>query len=71
MHRCKPWFLLFNAFFLWVWALPSPPSPSADFSSESECVKCHTDVKGLIRLGWEIEKIKGKPAESAEIQGEG
>ena len=38
---------------------------------DSECVRCHTDVKGLIRLGWEVEKIKPKAGQSAEISGEG
>lgn len=43
----------------------APSAPS------SQCVRCHTDVKGLIRLGWEIEKIRGKPAVSDETVGEG
>ena len=40
-------------------------------SSASTCVQCHTDVKKLIRLGWEVEKIRGKPRVSAENEGEG
>jgi hypothetical protein len=71
MHRCKPWFLLFSALFLCMGAFPSAHQPPNDSLRDSECVRCHTDVKGLIRLGWEIEKIKGKPAESSETQGEG
>jgi hypothetical protein len=37
----------------------------------SECVQCHTDVKKLIRLSWEVEKVRGKPQQSAENEGEG
>ena len=39
--------------------------------SESQCVVCHTNVKKLIRLGWEIEKIKPKQGKSGETSGEG
>jgi hypothetical protein len=39
--------------------------------SESQCVVCHTDVKKLIRLSWEIEKIRPKQGQSAETSGEG
>ena len=38
--------------------------------TQSECVRCHTDVKGLIRLGWEIEKVRPE-TKSAETSGEG
>lgn len=40
-------------------------------AAPSGCVKCHTDVKKLIRLGWEVERVRGKPATSAENEGEG
>ncbi|MCG6917533.1 MAG: hypothetical protein LJE89_08295 [Deltaproteobacteria bacterium] len=39
--------------------------------SESQCVVCHTDVKKLIRLGWEVEKIRPKQGTSAQTSGEG
>lgn len=39
--------------------------------SQSQCVVCHTDVKKLIRLSWEIEKIRPKQGKSAETSGEG
>lgn len=39
--------------------------------SESQCVVCHTNVKKLIRLSWEIEKIRPKQGKSAETSGEG
>jgi hypothetical protein len=51
--------------------LAAVPRAEVESAKESECVKCHTNVKGLIRLGWEVEKIKGKPASSAETEGEG
>lgn len=37
----------------------------------SGCVKCHTDVKKLIRLSWEVERVRGKAPVSAETAGEG
>jgi hypothetical protein len=37
----------------------------------STCMQCHTDVKKLIRLSWEVEKVRGKPQLSAENEGEG
>jgi hypothetical protein len=37
----------------------------------STCVQCHTDVKKLIRLSWEVEKVRGKSQLSAENEGEG
>jgi len=48
-----------------------PPGPSGQPLPTSTCVQCHTDVKGLIRLGWEVEKVRGKPKVSAENEGEG
>jgi len=39
--------------------------------SESQCVVCHTDVKKLIRLSWEVEKLRPKKDKSAETLGEG
>jgi hypothetical protein len=46
-------------------ALQSTPSDS------SQCIHCHTRVKGLIRLSWEVEKRHPRPAQSAETSGEG
>jgi len=39
--------------------------------AKSECIACHTDVKQLIRLSSEIEKIRPKLGMSAETLGEG
>jgi hypothetical protein len=46
-------------------ALQATPSDS------SQCIHCHTRVKGLIRLSWEVEKRHPRPAQSAETSGEG
>lgn len=55
-----------------VLVLPSAAfSLAGTVSPASTCVQCHTDVKKLIRLGWEVEKVRGKPRVSAENEGEG
>ena len=52
-------------------------SPAIAVSSQnaaprpSQCVQCHTNVKGLIRLSWEVEKLRPKTGQSAETAGEG
>lgn len=71
MQRKIKSLILSGALFLGISALLDNPLATADSVSKNECVKCHTNVKGLIRLGWEIEKIKGKPTASREIAGEG
>jgi hypothetical protein len=50
---------------------PLENSPAKAGPTLSQCVTCHTDVKRLIRLGWEIEKIRPKKGRSAETSGEG
>mgnify|MGYP001549372970 CR=1 FL=1 len=37
----------------------------------SQCVQCHTNLKKLIRLCWEVEKLKPKAGTSSETSGEG
>jgi hypothetical protein len=71
MQRSIRWLIGFGVLWLSVWGFSGIPRAGLESDSESECVKCHTDVKGLIRLGWEVEKVKGKPAASAETEGEG
>ena len=46
---------------------------AAEFRSpnKSECINCHSNLKKLVRLCWEVEKIKPKPKHSAETSGEG
>lgn len=39
--------------------------------NQSQCIQCHTNLKKLIRLCWEVEKIKPKAKGSAETSGEG
>lgn len=38
---------------------------------DSQCVRCHTDVKGLIRLSWEVTASRPAPVQSVETSGEG
>ena len=35
--------------------------------AKSECVVCHTDMKRMILLSWEIEQVRPKLDKSAEI----
>ena len=61
-------FFIFSVVFLI--ALVSKTSMTGE-ATESQCVKCHTDAKKLIRISWEIEKIRPKPEKSALTAGEG
>ena len=40
-------------------------------AAENECVNCHTNLKKLMDLSWEVKKIKPKQKLSREISGEG
>ncbi|WDP90996.1 MAG: hypothetical protein HUN04_15365 [Desulfobacter sp.] len=55
-----------SVLFVYLFLSLSPVS-----AGQSQCITCHTDLKKLIRLCWEVEKIKPKPPESAENSGEG
>jgi len=44
---------------------------STGIAAENECVNCHTNLKKLMDLSWEIKKIKPKQKLSKEISGEG
>ncbi|MGD9331298.1 MAG: hypothetical protein PVJ53_08290 [Desulfobacterales bacterium] len=57
--------LALGLFFSLVWPVVGQEPPS------SRCIECHTDVKNLIRLSWEVEKVRGKPPRSEETEGEG
>ena len=68
--------------FVWIVCclLPFPPvgidlweetAVAREVNGKSECVRCHTNVKGLIRLGWEVEKVKPKQGKSTKTSGEG
>jgi hypothetical protein len=70
LTRCVPAFLFLTA------ALVMAPEIIADTpasvpAGQSQCVQCHTRVKGLIRLSWEVEKLHMPPVRSAETSGEG
>jgi len=46
-------------------------SLAEEIVAKSQCVTCHTNLRKVIRLSWEIEKIRPKPDKSAETSGEG
>ena len=46
-------------------------SSDAVKSTSNQCVACHTRLKPLIRLCWEVEKVKPATKASAENAGEG
>jgi hypothetical protein len=49
-----------------------PPFLSSQaVENQNQCIRCHTNLKKLIRLCWEVEKIKPKSKGSAETSGEG
>ena len=48
-----------------------PAALEGDGIKDSQCRVCHTDVKKLIRLSWEVEKIKPSRKQSSETSGEG
>jgi hypothetical protein len=48
-----------------------PAREYAKAEAKSECIACHTDLKELIRLSREIEKIRPGPSKSAETSGKG
>ncbi len=60
-----------GAFVIALGVFGLPCLPAGQPLPASTCVQCHTDVKKLIRLGWEVEKVRGKPEVSAENEGEG
>ena len=51
-------------------ALTQKAAADKEINPKTECIKCHTDAKKLIRLSWKIEKIKPKPGKSKEISGD-
>ena len=46
-------------------------SINKEIAAENECVNCHTNLKKLMDLSWEVKKIKPKLEQSKEISGEG
>jgi hypothetical protein len=47
------------------------PSTIKGAVSESECVRCHINLKKLMELSWEVKKLKPKKAVSSKTSGEG
>jgi hypothetical protein len=48
-----------------------PPLATATQAETSQCIQCHTNLKKLIRLCWDVEALKPKDRQSAETSGEG
>ncbi|NNK84235.1 MAG: hypothetical protein HKO91_01630 [Desulfobacterales bacterium] len=46
-------------------------SINKEIDAVNECVNCHTNLKQLMDLSWEVKKIKPKQELSEEISGEG
>jgi hypothetical protein len=59
--------LLLPLFFVLV-MMPWPIKAAAD---ETECVRCHTNLKKLMDLSWEVKKHKPKTEVSKKTSGEG
>lgn len=59
-----------TCFCLMALALLLSSTASAAEAGKSQCVICHTQIKPLIKLTWEVEKIKPK-LKSSETSGEG
>jgi hypothetical protein len=59
-------------FFLPLFLVLTPKtSVNKEIAAENECVNCHTNLKKLMDLSWEVKKIKPKQELSKEISGEG
>ena len=71
IYRTIAWYLIASLLVLAGATVASLSASRNSQSNQSQCVLCHTDVKGLIQLSWEVEKVKSKPARSAETAGEG
>lgn len=46
-------------------------SADKETTDENECAGCHTNLKKLMDLSWEVKKIKPEKELSKEICGEG
>ena len=70
MRRAALGHLLSVVLLLTVWSTAAAPAAAADLDS-NQCVACHTNLKPLIRLSWEVEKVKPALKTSTENAGEG
>ncbi|MDO9566004.1 MAG: hypothetical protein Q7J15_04620 [Candidatus Desulfaltia sp.] len=64
-------FVSFILLSLFLMSLTPIVSFARAITIDSECINCHTNLKKLIRLCWEIEKTRSKAGNSAETSGEG
>jgi hypothetical protein len=59
-------------FFLPLFLVLTPKtSINKEIDAVNECVNCHTNLKKLMDLSWEVKKVKPKQELSKEISGEG
>lgn len=65
--------LIWAAVFFFPFFLVLTPNTSInkELDAVNECVNCHTNLKKLMDLSWEVKKIKPKQEQSEEISGEG
>lgn len=61
------WTLIYLNAALWT----CPTLLKATEKAESQCIACHTNLKNLIRLCWQVEALKPKHLKSEETSGEG
>jgi hypothetical protein len=64
-------FSVFVLALIGVFLLRPPGLYSQPDQTRSQCVQCHANLKKLIRLCWEVEKIKPRTKTSTETAGEG
>ena len=70
--KAKRRFIWAVIFFLPLFLVFTPKtSINKEIAAENECVNCHTNLKKLMDLSWEVKKIKPKEELSKEISGEG
>ncbi|MCK4793701.1 MAG: hypothetical protein KAV87_58775 [Desulfobacteraceae bacterium] len=70
--KAKKIFIWAVVFFLPLFLVLAPKTLiNKGIAAENECVNCHTNLKKLMDLSWEVKKIKPKQELSKEISGEG
>ncbi|MGD2149483.1 MAG: hypothetical protein PVJ20_11245 [Desulfobacterales bacterium] len=70
--KAKKIFIRAVVFFLPLFLVLTPRTwINKGVAAENECVNCHTNLKKLMDLSWEVKKIKPKQERSKEISGEG
>jgi len=70
--KAKKIFIWAIVFFLPLLLVLTPTTwINKGIAAENECVNCHTNLKKLMDLSWEVKKIKPEQKLSREISGEG